>query len=108
MSTELSQNPLASPSAAESHESRVVGADSRGVASPASALESSKPKKVATRTLPSLIGRNNQRSGMRAAVFLIDAARSSVRFAQLSSFAQSVAYRPICSSVVLPRKNKLP
>jgi hypothetical protein len=49
------------------------------------------PKKEATRMLPSLIGRKNQRSGMSAAVCFIVAARSSVRVLQLSSCEQSLA-----------------
>ena len=49
------------------------------------------PQKEATRTFPSLIGRKNQRSGMSAAVRCMDAARSSVRLLQLSSFAQWAA-----------------
>ena len=55
----MNQNPLASPLAAESHESIVIG-DESGAASD---VVSMRPKKDASRTLPSLIGRNIQRSG---------------------------------------------
>ena len=44
---------------------------------------------MAMRTLLFLIGRNQKRSGMSAAVRRIEAARSSVRLLQLASFAQS-------------------
>jgi hypothetical protein len=93
--SELNQNPLASPSAADSHVSSVAGADSN----PPSARESPKPKYVATRTLPVLIGRNSQRSGMWVAVRAISAARSLVRLAQMASVAHRREYRPICSFV---------
>src|SRR6476646_5992916 len=80
---DMNQNPLASPFAAESHESIVIG-DEIGAASD---VVSIRPKKDASRTFPALIGRNIQRSGMSAAVRLIEAARSSVRLLQASSFA---------------------
>ena len=77
------QNPLASPFAAESHESIVIG-DEIGAASDVVSIS---PKKDASRTFPRSIGRNIQWSGMSAAVRPIDAARSSVRLLQASSFA---------------------
>src|SRR6266511_152732 len=95
--TDANQNPLASPSAAESHESRIIGAE---IGAASEVLDSISPRKEATRTLPSLIGRNHQRSGISASVRRIVAARSSVRFPQLSSLEQSSALRRICSSVV--------
>ena len=81
----MNQNPLASPFAAESHESIVIGAESGAAAD----VDSIRPKNDASRTLPCLIGRNTQRSGMSAAVRRIDAARSPVRALHASSFAHS-------------------
>jgi hypothetical protein len=83
----MNQNPLASPSAAESHASSVIGA---GV-DDAAGVESRSPNMETTRTFASLIGRKSQRSGMSAAVRRIVAARSSVRVRQLSSSAQRAA-----------------
>ena len=83
----MNQNPLASPCSAESQELRVIGAESGSAAE----VDSISPKKDASRTLPSSIGRNPHRSGMCAAVRVIDAARSSVRSRQVSSFEQRAA-----------------
>jgi hypothetical protein len=73
--SDWNQNPLASPSAAASQESSVMG-DDRGAAS---SPESSSPQKVATRTLPRLILSGPQRPGMSSFSRSISRARSSVR-----------------------------
>ena len=67
-----------------------------------------RPKNAASLTLPFRIGRNHQWSGISAYAEWIDAARSGVRLRQEASFAQSSAYRPICSPVVLASQRKLP
>ena len=69
-----SQKPLASPLAADRQASRMTGAAN----GEALLVDSIRPKKLATRTFPSLIGRPSQRSGMCLAVYRIDAARSPV------------------------------
>ena len=77
----MAQNPLASPSAAASQASKVVGA-----LSGASGMDSIRPKNDARRTLDSLIGRNSQRSGMSRRIVAI---RSPVRLRQCASWAHS-------------------
>ena len=102
--SDMNHKPLASPLAAESHESTVIG-DEIGAASED---ESMSPKKEASRTLPRLIGRKSQWSGMWAAVRRIDAARSSVRARQPASPAHSFEYCRICASVVCGLQTKCP
>src|SRR4051812_50020129 len=74
--SDMNQRPLASPCAAASHELMVNGEEIGA----ASDVVSISPKKEASRTLPSLIGRNIQRSGMVAAGRRIDAAGAPGRF----------------------------
>src|SRR5436190_20239292 len=95
--SDSNQSPLESPWAAESQAFRVIGP----VSGAASCVVSIRPKKLAIRALPFLIGRNNHRFGMCATVRFNDAARSPVGLAQASSLAQRAAYLRICSSVVL-------
>jgi len=78
---ETDQRPLASPSAAESHMSMIIGPEATGAAE----LDSISPNHEKMRTFPFLIGRKNQRSGMSTSGRCIDAVRSSVRVRQLSS-----------------------
>src|SRR5581483_6993254 len=99
-----SQSPLASPFAAASSESIVCGPEIGAAADVASIS----PKNDASRTLPSRIGRNHQRSGTFAAVARIVAARSPVRPRHDSSFAQRAAYLRICSSVVVALQAEFP
>jgi hypothetical protein len=67
-----------------------------------------RPKNAPALTLPSLIGRNHQRFGMFWEANRSEAARSSVRLLHATSFEQSAAYRPICSSVVFSSQTKWP
>src|SRR5215831_9574537 len=79
--TEMNHRPLGSPSAAESHASSTLGADSGAAAEVA--LVS--PNTLPSRALPDLIGRKSQRAGGFAEVWWIVAARSAVRRRQAAS-----------------------
>jgi hypothetical protein len=78
-----SHRPLGSPCAAEIHESRVIGPDN------GEPVASVSPRKVPTRTLPGLIGRDNQLLGRSAAVCCMLAARLPVREWQAGCSAHS-------------------
>src|ERR1700733_12168683 len=80
-----SHRPLGSPCAAEIHESRVIGPDS----GESTEVASVSPRKVPTRALPGLIGREYQLLGMCAAVCFMLAARFLVRARQAGCFAHS-------------------
>ena len=77
--------PLGSPCAAEIHELRVIGPDS----GESTEVASVSPRNVPTKTLPGLIGRENQLLGMCAAVCFMLAARLSVRARQAGCCAHS-------------------
>src|SRR6202167_4518366 len=84
-SHESSHRLLGSPCATEIHESRVIGPDS----GESTEVASVSPRNVPTRTLPGLIGRENQLLGMSAAVCRMLAARFLVRARQAGCFAHS-------------------
>src|SRR5919112_6871379 len=76
---DVNQNPLASPSAAASHASSIIGP---GVGD-AAAVESRSPNTAMTRTFASLIGRKSQRWGIAAVVRRLVAAGAAVRGREL-------------------------
>src|SRR5436189_1244204 len=92
--SDWNQRPLESPSAADSHEFSVNGAEMGA----ATCVEFIKPKNVASRTLPGFTVRPYHRLGRSAALWRIEAARSLVP--QSASAAQSVEYSPIWRSIV--------